>query len=143
MVISPVFRSALKQEIIKRQVLPLHLSEIRKTIDEVIPETGRFSDIRNEIISSRDSSNDAEYILEPSATEALGSLLPHLVRMQFYQIVLEANASEHSARRVAMKNASDNAAELSDSLLISYNKVRQAAITSELIEITGTQSALS
>ena len=69
-------------------------------------------------------------------------LMPYLLKIQLYDIILEANASEHSARRVAMKNASDNAAELLDGLVISFNKSRQANITNELIEITATRSAL-
>jgi len=69
-------------------------------------------------------------------------LIPHLVKMQIYHIILEANASEHSARRVAMKTASDNADELAGHLTIVYNKARQAGITKELIEITSTQNAL-
>lgn len=141
-VIASIFRSAIRQEIILRQVLPLRLSKIRETIDEIIPESGRFSDIREEIILARDGAKDVDYIFEPSASETLEFLIPHLVKMQFYQIILEANASEHSARRVAMKNASDNALELSEELMISYNKARQASITNELIEITGTQSVL-
>ena len=62
--------------------------------------------------------------------------------MQFYHLMLEANASEHSARRVAMKTASDNADEVAGKLSMDYNKVRQSNITRELIEITSTQSAL-
>jgi F-type H+-transporting ATPase subunit gamma len=72
----------------------------------------------------------------------LESVMPHLLSMQLYHIVLEANASEHSARRVAMKTASDNAEGLSQELTLIYNKARQANITTELIEITSTQQAL-
>jgi F-type H+-transporting ATPase subunit gamma len=62
--------------------------------------------------------------------------------MQFYHIILEANASEHAARRVAMKNASDNAEKLSSDLELSYNKSRQAAITQEIAEITAGAESL-
>lgn len=83
-----------------------------------------------------------DYIFEPSKDEILNSVIPHLIKMQLYHIMLEQNASEHSARRVAMKTASDNADEISDKLSLDYNKVRQSNITRELIEITSTQSAL-
>ena len=63
--------------------------------------------------------------------------------MQVYHLILEANASEHSARRVAMKTASDNAEELLESLTLLYNKARQTSITKELIEITSTRQALA
>ena len=62
--------------------------------------------------------------------------------MQVYHLILEANASEHAARRAAMKSASDNASELSDNLTLLYNKSRQTAITREIIEITAGAEAL-
>jgi F-type H+-transporting ATPase subunit gamma len=77
-----------------------------------------------------------EYTFEPSAKEMLGILLPFYAENGFYQIMLEAKASEHSARMVAMKNASDNAKDVVSSLRLEYNKSRQAAITSELLDIT-------
>lgn len=83
-----------------------------------------------------------EFIFEPAPTEVLGSLLPHYLNYQMYQILLEAKASEHSARMVAMKNATDNAKELIKDLTLQYNKLRQANITSELLEITTAQMAL-
>ncbi len=71
----------------------------------------------------------------------LDELAPKLLKIRLYHAILEANASEHSARRVAMKNASDNASDLSESLTMVYNKSRQAAITAQIIEITsGAQS---
>jgi len=83
-----------------------------------------------------------EFIFEPAAPAVLGSLLPHYLNYQMYQILLEAKASEHSARMVAMKNATDNAKELIKDLTLQYNKLRQANITSELLEITTAQMAL-
>lgn len=77
-----------------------------------------------------------EYTFEPSPQEMLGVLLPFYAENGFYQIMLEAKASEHSARMVAMKNASDNAKEVVSSLRLEYNKSRQSAITSELLDIT-------
>ena len=72
----------------------------------------------------------------------LGSLLPHYMNFQVYQILLESKASEHSSRMVAMKNATDNAKQLIKDLTLEYNKLRQANITKELLEITTAQMAL-
>jgi F-type H+-transporting ATPase subunit gamma len=82
-----------------------------------------------------------EYQFEPSAGEVLGTLLPHYVNYLVFQMLLEARASEHSARMVAMKNATDNAAQLIKDLTIEYNKMRQASITKELLEIASAQMA--
>jgi len=82
------------------------------------------------------------YIFEPSAEGVLDSIVPQYVNYQFYQMVLESRASEHSARMVAMKAATDNANDLIKDLTLEYNKQRQAAITSELLEITTAMRAL-
>ena len=83
-----------------------------------------------------------EFLFEPSAEGVLGELLPHYLNFQVQQILLESRASEHSARMVAMKNATDNANQLIKDLTLEYNKLRQAAITNELLEITSAQMAL-
>ncbi len=83
-----------------------------------------------------------EYLFEPAADQVLGALLPHYLNFQVYQILLEAKASEHSSRMVAMKNATDNAKQLIKDLTLEYNKLRQANITKELLEITTAQMAL-
>ena len=83
-----------------------------------------------------------EYLFEPGAEAVLGALLPHALNFQVYQILLEAKASEQSSRMVAMKNATDNAKQLIKDLTLEYNKLRQANITKELLEITTAQMAL-
>jgi F-type H+-transporting ATPase subunit gamma len=83
-----------------------------------------------------------EYLFEPNAAEVLGAILPHYVHFLIYQMVLDARASEHSARMVAMKSATDNAKGLIKDLTLEYNKVRQASITTELLEITTAQMAV-
>jgi F-type H+-transporting ATPase subunit gamma len=83
-----------------------------------------------------------EYIFEPSAAGVFGALLPQYLNYQVYQILLEAKASEHSARMVAMKNATDNAKQLIKDLTLEYNKLRQANITKELLEITSATMAM-
>jgi len=83
-----------------------------------------------------------EFQFEPGADQVLGALLPHYLNFQVYQILLESKASEHSSRMVAMKNATDNAKQLIKDLTLEYNKLRQANITKELLEITTAQMAL-
>lgn len=139
--ISTHFRSTLKQEVLMRQVLPVDMNKIKATIVEIIPEQGRYAEMKKFILEKQ--KDFIEYIFEPSPKELIGGLVDHLVRMQIYHLVLEANASEHSARMVAMKTASDNAKELSENLNLEYNKARQAGITKELIEITSAVNTLS
>lgn len=83
-----------------------------------------------------------DYIYEPGAAELLDGVLMRYVESQVYQAVLENVASEHAARMVAMKSATDNAGELIESLQLAYNKARQAAITQELAEIVGGAAAV-
>ena len=84
----------------------------------------------------------AEYLFEPSPGGVLGALLPHYLNYQVFQMLLEAKASEHSSRMVAMKNATDNAKQLIKDLTLEYNKLRQANITKELLEITSAAMAM-
>ena len=83
-----------------------------------------------------------EFLFEPNADVLLDYLLVHHVEEQIYQALLETKASEHSARMVAMKAATDNALELVDDLNLAYNQTRQASITTELLEITTAQVAM-
>jgi len=83
-----------------------------------------------------------EFLFEPNVEEVFGALLPHYINFQVYQILLEAKASEHSARMVAMKNATDNAKQLIKDLTLEYNKLRQSNITKELLEITSAAMAM-
>jgi F-type H+-transporting ATPase subunit gamma len=83
-----------------------------------------------------------EFVFEPSAERVFESLLPHYLNFIVFQFLLEAKASEHSARMVAMKNATDNAKQLIKSLTLQYNKMRQASITNELLEISSATMAL-
>jgi F-type H+-transporting ATPase subunit gamma len=84
-----------------------------------------------------------DYIYEPDPAHVLGELLPRFVEMQVYHAILEAIASEQSARVVAMRNATDNANELIQDLTLMYNKARQESITTELLDITGGAAALA
>jgi F-type H+-transporting ATPase subunit gamma len=84
-----------------------------------------------------------DYTYEPSQEEVMRDLLPRFVEVQLYQAILESIASEHSARMVAMRNATDNAKELTRDLTLSYNKTRQANITKEVSEIASGAAALA
>jgi len=83
-----------------------------------------------------------EYLFEPAPATVLGNLLPHYLNYQVFQFLQEAKASEHSARMVAMKNATDNAKQIIKDLTLEYNKLRQANITKELLEITTAQMGM-
>lgn len=85
---------------------------------------------------------EGEYIFEPNAKSVLGTVVPQYVNYQVFQMMRESRASEHSARMVAMKSATDNANEMIKGLKLEYNKVRQAAITTELLDITTAMKAL-
>ncbi len=131
------FISALKLEVIHRPLLPLNEETLKQVVENIIPKTGRFSDVKND-----STSIISEYKFEPSPEEIVVTLVPKLVELEIFHSILEANASEHSARMVAMKNASENAKEMIGKLTIKYNKERQAQITKELIEITSGKNAL-
>jgi F-type H+-transporting ATPase subunit gamma len=89
-----------------------------------------------------EASDTTEYQFEPSGGAVLEAVLPHYAHFQVYQMVLDSRASEHSARMVAMKNATDNAKQLIKDLTLEYNKIRQASITTEILEISTAQIAL-
>ena len=76
-----------------------------------------------------------DFLFEPTPYEVLSQLLPRYIEVLIYQAVLEAQASEHSARMIAMHNATENARELVQELTLSYNNARQASITNEILEI--------
>ena len=84
-----------------------------------------------------------DFLYEPDAKSVLSGLLPRFVEMQIYHAILEAIASEQSARMVAMRHATENAGELIDELTLLYNKARQESITKELLDITGGVEALN
>jgi F-type H+-transporting ATPase subunit gamma len=85
----------------------------------------------------------AAYIYEPAEREILDEIIPRFTALQVYQAILESLASEHAARMVAMRNATDNARELVGALQLAYNKVRQQAITNDILDIVGGAEALA
>lgn len=86
---------------------------------------------------------NVDYIFEPSKEEIVQTLIPQSLKVQLYKAVLESNASEHGARMTAMDKATENAGELLKSLKLTYNRTRQAAITTEILEIVGGAEALA
>ncbi len=112
------FVSSLRQEAIVKQLLP---------IEGVPAETKR---------------TDYEYVFEPDPTHLFNDLLPRLITVQVYQATLESDASEHSARMLAMRNATDAAGDMISDLTLSFNQARQAGITQEIAEISGGKAAL-
>jgi len=118
----PHFESTIKQTPKWIQLLPIQINSIDQPTAQ---PTYHYDDL----------------IFEPSADGILESILPHFILTQIYQILLEAKASEHSARMVAMKNATDAAGDLIDDLTLTYNQARQEAITKELLDIITAQRA--
>ncbi len=103
-------------------------------------KTERFLPIPK--VKPKDGAKKADFIFEPNKAQLIAELMPKILNTQLYKAVLDANASEHGARMTAMDKASDNANELLRSLRISYNRARQAAITTELTEIVSGAAAL-
>jgi len=128
------FFSTLSQKPFIRGILPL-------TYDK-IEDVGDLRTEMAEKLANNDESPEVDYIFEPSKKSVLEELLPRLLDAIIYHNVLEATASEHSARMVAMKSASDNAKDLIDEFTLSYNRLRQEGITKELAEISAASSTI-
>ncbi len=93
-------------------------------------------------VQPKEGAKKSDFIFEPSQGQLVAELMPKILNTQLYKAVLDANASEHGARMTAMDKATENANELLKSLKISYNRARQAAITTELTEIVSGAAAL-
>lgn len=91
---------------------------------------------------SEESSISSDYIYEPNKEDIISELIPKSLKTQFYKVLLDSVAGEHGARMTAMHKATDNAKDLADRLTLEYNKARQAAITTEILEIVGGAEAL-
>jgi len=131
------FVSSLKQSPVAKQVLPITTEHID------IPEL--WEPAISSPAGGEDGwggSNGVEYKFEPNPDAVLERILPQFTRIQVYGAMIEANASEHSARMVAMKSATDNAKNLIDELRLIYNSVRQGSITREIAEISGAAEAM-
>ena len=136
----------LKREVDKVSVLYTHFINTinqRPVVQTLLPISG-FDLPKNEAGQAESEGVDPMigYIFEPNAEVVLDSMLPYYISYQVFQMILDARASEHSARMVAMKNATHNANQFIKDLTLEYNKMRQAGITTELLEIATAQMAL-
>ena len=121
-------------------LLPFSPTEVREVLQKLTAskrKTKEEADIRHIEIK-----RGQEYLFEPTVHEVLDVILPQLTVTQMYQAVLESVASEHSARMLAMRNATDNATEILDDITLAYNQTRQANITAELAELSASKAAL-
>ena len=130
------FLSTFEQMPTKRQLLPIDPNEIHYVLRGIKPKTGKFSE------ETLEPDTKLTYTIEPNTNEVLDALIPQLVQILVFHALLETKASEHSARMVAMKNATDKSKEVVKALTIEYNKARQAAITAEVSEITAGVEAM-
>ena len=124
--------SAVVQQPKLRQLLPVSMVDIEKQLAEM--------DIHADQFGLKEP--PMEYKVEPDAKTILTEILPRLVEMQIYHAILESNASRESARMVAMRNATDAAADMVDNLTLIFNQMRQAGITQEIAEISAGRAAL-
>ena len=120
------FISMARQETVVKRLLPLEVDGGERVMDYE-HRTGPA----------------AAYIYEPGESEILDEIIPRFTGLQVYQAVLESQASEHAARMIAMRNATDSALELVEQLKLDYNKVRQQAITNDILDIVGGANALA
>ena len=125
------FINTLRQEPIVDLLLPIHAGGIESKV------------MAEHLVAPAISTGPVDYIYEPDPATLLDTILPRFTELQVYQAVLEALASEHSARMVAMRNATENAKDLISDLTLTYNKVRQDAITKEMLDIAGGAEALT
>jgi F-type H+-transporting ATPase subunit gamma len=121
------FVNMIKQEPLVRRLLPLRVGEEAEKV-------GKFNVTHT---------THSVFTYEPDQNEILDSIIPRFTALQIYQAILESNASEHAARMMAMRNATDNANELAKSLQLDYNKARQQSITSDMLDIAGGAEALA
>jgi len=126
--------------------------------DEVVVVYNEFKNVATQVIRAQQllplvpaeapaataaKESNVDYIFEPSKEEIIQTLIPQSIKVQLYKAVLESNASEHGARMTAMDKATENAGELLKALKLTYNRTRQAAITTEILEIVGGAEALA
>ncbi|MDO8514852.1 MAG: ATP synthase F1 subunit gamma [bacterium] len=126
------FISTFEQQPTVRQIVPITTSGMQEIVRGIRPARGKYAPQHDETSPHRIPA----YTIEPDSNEVLMVLLPKLLNIAIFHALLESKASEHSARMVAMKSATDKAKEMAGDLTRTFNKVRQAAITREVSEIT-------
>jgi len=150
------FESALYDDLNFENATPIAvelMEEFAKgSFDQIDLVYNRFKNAATQILtdeqflpivpSAEDKQSNTDYIFEPNKAEIVEGLIPKALKIQLYKAIRDSYASEHGARMTAMHKATDNATELRDDLLLTYNKARQAAITNEILEIVGGAEAL-
>lgn len=136
------FKSTINQVAKLRQVLPISQFDLEKMISDLDSDITEMKDKTKEMNVEETELELDNYIFEPTQDSVLEIILPRLVETQIYQATLESAASEHSARMMAMRNASDAASDMIKELTLTFNKARQAGITQEIAEIAGGAAAL-
>jgi F-type H+-transporting ATPase subunit gamma len=131
------FVSTFEQIPTVHDIVPITAEKMKTIVQGIRPARGRYAPT-----TSEESLPPAAYTIEPDADTVLAVLLPRLLSVAIFHAILESKASEHSARMVAMKSATDKAKEMAGGLTRKFNKVRQAAITREVSEITSGMEAM-
>src|SRR5690606_34743898 len=126
------FKNTISQNRIVETLLPVPTGEFITPVMEASADYGDAIEAKGEV----------EYLFEPSPEALLERLIPEFLQYQLWRMMLESNAAEQGARMVAMDNATTNAGELLKNLQLTYNRARQAAITTEIIEISSGAEAL-
>ena len=143
-VLYPQFVNTLVQKPVNLGLLPITAEKVQGTTSLPLPH--HSESVAKAVESASDKAPEeqaiSEYLFEPSSQEVLHAILPYYFHFEIFQKILDARASEQSARMVAMKAATDNAKGLVKDLTLEYNKARQAGITTELLEISTAQMAL-
>jgi len=124
------FVNTIKQIPVTRKFLSINSKEIKEYLYNILDN---YYNLEEELL---DKKNSSYYEIEPSKTDIILDLIPMILDMMFYDILLEAKASEHSSRMLAMKSAKDNTKKIANNLSLIYNKLRQSWITREISEIT-------
>jgi len=135
------FKSAIQQRIIVERLLPIPRTALFAAPEAEAAEEGTATGRRGAPDDGAGATAE-DYIYEPQAATLLDALLPRHVEIQVYRILLESAAAEHGARMAAMENATRNAGEMIDSLTLQMNKIRQASITKEILEVVSGAEAL-
>jgi F-type H+-transporting ATPase subunit gamma len=131
------YKSAIEQFPVMQRLYPiLSTDEMEQHIDDL-----EMRSIKPEKLV--EAPTQVDYLYEPTGERLLSYIIPRIAQVQLYQALLESNASEHSSRMVAMKNASEAAGEMAQELTLAFNRERQAGITKEIAEITAGSAAVS
>ncbi|TXI34409.1 MAG: ATP synthase F1 subunit gamma, partial [Candidatus Moraniibacteriota bacterium] len=134
------FISMLSQEVKVRALLPVALKDTKKAMHEITSLTSDGDEMRQN--NSRGTAETSEYTIEPSPQSVLEQMIPRLIEMELYHAILESNASQESARMMAMRNATDAAKDMVSDLTLAYNQLRQGKITQEIAELSAGMAAV-